>query len=216
MRAQTIKPIEKRAAAMSPIKCQSVRAPRNPIVLRDSAISSSDIHATTKSPRFSRHRVPWAIAPSHARWPWPSARRISRPYRAAFYAQRRRPHQRVSTRSILTHSLTPPSLALSHHGINHKQIAARNIIAASHQRRVDDAANCSISVTFNSVSPNAIGSFSIYRLESPVTRRGVRPTEPHQHSVDGPAGPTVISPACANRVLCPTVPVDYDPLTTEL
>jgi hypothetical protein len=122
MTAQTIKPINKRAAAMSPIKCQSVRAPRNPIVLRDSAISSSDIHATTRSPRFSRHRVPWANVPSHARWPWPSARRISRPYRAAFYAQWRRPLQRVSTRSILTHSLTPPSLALSHHGINHKQI----------------------------------------------------------------------------------------------
>ena len=129
MMAQTIKPINKRAAAMSPIKCQSVRAPRNPIVLRDSAISSSDIHATTKSPRFSRHRVPWAIAPSHARWPWPSARRISRPSRAAFYAQRHRPHQRASTRSVLTHSLTPPSLALSHHGIKHKQIATRNIIA---------------------------------------------------------------------------------------
>jgi len=47
MMAQTIKPINKRAAAMSPIKCQSVRAPRNPIVLRDSAISSSDIHATS-------------------------------------------------------------------------------------------------------------------------------------------------------------------------
>ena len=87
MMAQTIKPINKRAAAMSPIKCQSVRAPRNPIVLRDSAISSSDIHATTKSSRFSRHRVPWAIAPSHARWPWPSARRISRPSRAAFYVK---------------------------------------------------------------------------------------------------------------------------------
>ena len=124
-----IKPINKRAAAISPIKCQSVRAPRNPIVLRDSAISSSDIHATTKSSRFSRHRVPWAIAPSHARWPWPSARRISRPSRAAFYAQRHRPHQRASTRSVLTHSLTPPSLALSHHGIKHKQIATRNIIA---------------------------------------------------------------------------------------
>jgi hypothetical protein len=108
MTAQTIKPINKRAAAMSPIKCQSVRAPRNPIVLRDSAISSSDIHATTRSPRFSRHRVPWAIVPSHARWPWPSARRISRPSRAAFYAQRHRPHQRASTRSVLTHSLTPP------------------------------------------------------------------------------------------------------------
>ena len=129
MMAQTIKPINKRAAAISPRKCQSVRAPRNPIVLRDSAISSSDIHATTKSPRFSRHRVPWGIAPSHARWPWPSARRISRPSRAAFYAQRHRPHQRASTWSILTHPLTPPSLALSHHGIKHKQIATRNIVA---------------------------------------------------------------------------------------